>query len=186
MTKGRGENDLLRAARHDADAFALLAATYLPMIRGWAYATTRDFAVSNDVAAESLARAWSSRRRYRGRDDEAARSWLFGIARNVMREGWRKERTERTVLSRLGVSTPEVDEFAEVESRLAAQAESGSLSESLDLLTPDQRDALSMRVVDELPYDEVAERLDRTEVATRLLVSRALARLRRRTAGANL
>jgi RNA polymerase sigma-70 factor, ECF subfamily len=181
----RGDHELLRAARRDADAFGELAAAYLPVLRGWAYASTRDFAASNDVAAESLARAWLSRRRYRGRDDAAARSWLFGIARNVMREGWRKERFERAALTRLGVSVPGADEFAAVEARLEAEAQRGALEESLGLLTPGQRDALSLRFVDELPYEEVAQRLDRTEVATRLLVSRALARLRRRTAGVN-
>jgi RNA polymerase sigma-70 factor (ECF subfamily) len=181
----RGDHNLLRAARRDAEAFAELAGRYLPVLRGWAYAATRDLAAANDVAAESLARAWLNRGRYRGRTDDDARAWLFGIARNVLREGWRKERTERAALTRLGVSVPDVDEFADVETRLEAAAQRGMLDEGLELLTADQRDALSLRVVAELPYDEVARRLDRTEVATRLLVSRALARLRRRTAGVN-
>jgi RNA polymerase sigma-70 factor (ECF subfamily) len=185
LSTERGDHELLRAARRDADAFAELAASYLPLIRGWAYTATRDFALSNDVAAESLARAWLDRRRYRGRDDAAARGWLFGIARNVLREGWRKERLERVALTRLGVGVPDADEFAAVELRLEAEAQHGVLAEELELLSDGQRDALSLRVVAELPYDEVARRLDRSEVATRLLVSRALARLRRRAAGAN-
>ena len=104
----------------------------------------------------------------------------------MLREGWRKERLERVALTRLGVGLPDVDEFAEVELRLEAEAQRELLTEEFELLTQAQRDALSLRVVAELPYDEVAQSLDRTEVATRLLVSRALARLRRRTAGANL
>jgi RNA polymerase sigma-70 factor (ECF subfamily) len=185
LSTDRGEHELLRAARRDADAFAELAGLYLPLIRGWAYTTTRDFALSNDVAAESLARAWLGRRGYRGRDDAAACGWLFGIARNVLREGWRKERFERVALRRLRVSVPAADEFAEVEQRLEAESQRGVLAGELELLTQAQRDALSLRVVAELPYDEVARRLDRSEVATRLLVSRALARLRRRAARTN-
>jgi DNA-directed RNA polymerase specialized sigma24 family protein len=69
LSTDRGDHELLRAARRDAEAFAELAASYLPPIRGWAYASTRDFAMANDVAAETLAPAWLARRRYRGRDD---------------------------------------------------------------------------------------------------------------------
>jgi RNA polymerase sigma factor (sigma-70 family) len=53
-----------------------------------------------------------------------------------------------------------------------------SLARALAELPEHERDALELRIVDELPYKEVAERLEiRPAAARRLRVSRALRRL---------
>ena len=48
------------------------------------------------------------------------------------------------------------------------------LAVELAKLTSDQRDALELRVVQELPYHEVARRLGTTEATARARVSRGL------------
>jgi RNA polymerase sigma factor (sigma-70 family) len=52
-----------------------------------------------------------------------------------------------------------------------------SLARALAELPEHERDALELRIVDELPYKEVAERLEIRPAAARLRVSRALRRL---------
>jgi RNA polymerase sigma-70 factor, ECF subfamily len=185
MATDIGDHALLRAARRDPEAFEALATSYLPLLRAWALSSTRDVAAANDVAAEALARAWLRRRRYRGRSDASARAWIYGIARNVLREQRRSERFEKNALARLGVELPTPDELAVVDERLVADASADALSEAVDALPDAQREALRLRVIDELPYPEAAARLERSEQATRQLVSRALARLRGAGIGSN-
>jgi RNA polymerase sigma-70 factor, ECF subfamily len=174
-----GDHELLRAARRDPEAFGALAERHLPGLRTWAYGQTRELAVANDVAAETLARAWIKRRRYRGECDAAARGWLFGIARNVVRE-WRRElRVEAGALRRMGVELPPPsDDQAELDERLSAAQRGEELWPMVDDLPSGQREALRLRILDGLPYDEAAAQLGRSDVATRMLVSRALRRLR--------
>ena len=179
MRSDLGDHTLLVAARRDPEAFGHLAARYLPKLRAWALRSTGDISAANDLAAETLARAWLDRRRYRGRDDGAARGWIFGIARNVQRERWRDERFEKAALKRLGITLPRPNETDAVHERIDAQAAAPRLSAAIETLPDAQRAALQLRVVDELPYPDVAARLERSENSTRLLVSRALARLRR-------
>jgi len=66
------------------------------------------------------------------------------------------------------------DGFTEVEQRLSPRL---ALERQLDALPPGEREALELRVVDELPYQELAARLDIQPAAARLRVSRALRRL---------
>jgi DNA-directed RNA polymerase specialized sigma24 family protein len=58
--------------------------------------------------------------------------------------------------------------------RCAAGAPSAALAGALEDLSPQQRDAVRLRVVDELAYPVVAARLGITEQAARARVSRAL------------
>ena len=53
------------------------------------------------------------------------------------------------------------------------------LDAALESLPAGQRHALELRVVDELPYERVAEALDCSETAARLRVMRALGKLAR-------
>jgi len=52
-----------------------------------------------------------------------------------------------------------------------------TLKRHLDELAPGERDALELRIVKELSYEQVAERLEIRPAAARLRVSRALRRL---------
>ena len=64
--------------------------------------------------------------------------------------------------------------LARVDERLSPRL---VLAAALDGLPEHEREALELRVVSELPYDEVAERLAIRPAAARLRVSRALRRL---------
>ena len=76
-------------------------------------------------------------------------------------------------------------DFEAIEERLAAGALHGELESALASLPKDQRDALQLRVVGELPYQEVAAELGCSETAARLRVMRALGRLARLLRAAN-
>jgi RNA polymerase sigma factor (sigma-70 family) len=77
---------------------------------------------------------------------------------------------------RLGLPTDLASEdgYAAVEERLSPSV---ALEEALETLPAHEREALELRVVGELPYDDVAARLGLRPAAARLRVSRALRRL---------
>jgi RNA polymerase sigma-70 factor (ECF subfamily) len=65
---------------------------------------------------------------------------------------------------------------------VSAQAEFAAVAPLLDELPAEQRAALELRVVDELDYGEIGERLDVNAATARTRVHRALKTLRARTA----
>jgi RNA polymerase sigma factor (sigma-70 family) len=170
----RTDAELLRAAESDPLAFGELYRRNVSAVHGW-FRRRLDWAAS-DLTAETFAHAWLSRRTFRDEAAGSALPWLLGIARNVMRDSARRNEVETRARRRLGLPTnlAAEDDYAAVDERLSPRA---ALARALDTLPEHEREALELRVVDELPYAEVGERLGIRPAAARLRVSRALRRL---------
>jgi RNA polymerase sigma-70 factor (ECF subfamily) len=76
-------------------------------------------------------------------------------------------------------------DFERIEEGLAAGELRRELESALESLPEEQRDALQLRVVEELPYQQVAVELGCSETAARLRVMRALGKLARLLRAAN-
>jgi RNA polymerase sigma factor (sigma-70 family) len=171
---GRTDAQLIRDSNSDAAAFGELYRRHSLEIYAW-FRRRIEWAAS-DLTAETFAQAWLSRKRFRPELADSAFPWLLGVARNVLRESARRQRIETRARERLGLPLDLAAEegYASVEERLSPGA---ALAEALEALPEHERDALQLRVVDELPYDAVAKRLAIRPAAARLRVSRALRRL---------
>jgi len=170
----RSDAELIRAAESEATAFGELYRRHVSAVHAW-FRRRLDWAAS-DLTAEAFAQAWLSRRSFRDEADGSALPWLFGIARAVARECARQNEVETRARRRLGLPTDLASEdcYAAVEERLSPRA---ALAEALETLPEHEREALELRVVNELPYSDVAARLGVRPAAARLRVSRALRRL---------
>jgi RNA polymerase sigma factor (sigma-70 family) len=173
-SSGASDATLIRAAGSDPAAFGALYERHA--IRVYKWCRRRLKWAASDLTAETFAQAWLSRDRFRDEHSGSALPWLLGIARNVLRETIRLDRVETRARERLGLPLDlAADEgYAAVEERLSPRT---ALAAALDQLPEHERDALELRVVDELSYEHVAERLGIRPTAARLRVSRALRRL---------
>jgi RNA polymerase sigma-70 factor, ECF subfamily len=170
---------LLHAARSDPEAFAALYGRYAARIDGYFARRTGDREAALDLTAETFAQAWLVRARFRDECGGSAGPWLFGIARNVLLMSVRRGRLERAAIERLGVAErldgPYEPATAAPDERWAEGAD-----ELLDSLPASQREAVRLRVVDQLDYEEVAVALGTSPAAARVRVHRGLAALRGR------
>jgi RNA polymerase sigma-70 factor, ECF subfamily len=137
---------------------------------------------ATDLLAETFAVAIERAGQYRGSTEAELSSWTWAIARSLLRAAERRGLVERRYAEQLGIERRAL-EAAEVE-RLDELAGTSLLSDEVtrqvERLPAPQRDAVRLRMLEELDYDEVAERLDISEQAARARVSRALRLLRRR------
>ncbi len=170
----RSDAVLLREASHDPAAFTELYVRHVEAVHGWL--RRRLGWAASDLTAETFARAWLNRGRFRDERDGSALPWLLGIAANLLADAARHDRIETGARERLGlpVDLAHEDGYTEVEQRLSPRV---ALAKHLESLAPGERDALELRIVEELSYEEVAERLEIRPAAARLRVSRALRRL---------
>ena len=166
--------ELIQTAESEPSAFGELYRRHVSTVHGW-FRRRLEWAAA-DLTAETFAQAWLPRRSFRDEAEGSALPWLFGIARNVARESARRNEVETRARRRLGLLTELASEdgYAAVEERLSPRA---ALAEALETLSDHERQAVELRVVDELPYPDVAERLGVQPAAARLRVSRALRRL---------
>jgi RNA polymerase sigma factor (sigma-70 family) len=135
-------------------------------LRRWLERETGNRETATDLTAETFAQALVSMRRFRGGDETA---WLYGIARNLLSQYRRRARVEDRARRKLGMPDRDWSDYDAVDDRLSA---------SVPDLPEHEREALELHVVDELPYDEVAARLNISAGAARMRVHRALRRLK--------
>jgi RNA polymerase sigma-70 factor (ECF subfamily) len=170
--------ELLRHSRRDPDAFVEVCARHATELAGWLrHEVGRDAA--EDLLAETLARAWLHRRRFRGPGTGSAGPGLQGIARNLARDYRRRGAIEAKACRRLGLERVTDDgAFVETAQRLDAAAGYDAIAARMAALPTEQRAALELRVVEELGYEEIGARLAVDTVTVRTRVHRALKALR--------
>ena len=171
----RSDAELLVAARADAGAFRELYERYAERIYGYHLRRSRDPDAAYDLTAETFAQAWLSRMRFRDEARGSAGPWLFGIARHVLLVSVRRRRLERSACERLGL----LDASARDSLPEPGETWLDGVDEALAHLPDAQQQAIRLRVVEDLGYDEAAERLATTPQAVRARVSRGLSTLRK-------
>lgn len=164
-----------------AQSFPRFYAAHAEQVLRFFARRTYDPQVALDLTAETFAEAFMHRRRCRADTPAGAQAWLFAIARHQLGRYLRRGRVEQRALRRLGIATPvAVDEEL---SRIEELADLKPLREIVALelanLSVEHREALRLRVVDELPYSVIADRLVVSEQTARARVSRGLGALAR-------
>lgn len=172
--------ELIRRARSDPQAFEVLVERHAVLLNRWLRARTGDSRSAHELMAETFAQAWASRRRFRGSDENAGAAWLYGIARNLLYQHFRTGRLESSARKRLGMRA--VSGQTQDEDEITARIDAGHLApavrQAFAELTPEQQEAIRYRVLEELTYEEVADRLGCTAVTARSRVFRGLRTLR--------
>ena len=169
---------LLAAARHHPDAFRELYERYAEAVNEYFVRRTGSRATALDLTAETFAQAWFVRARFRDEADGSAAPWVYGIARNVLLMSIRRGAIERRATERLGLQE-RLDRPQGVEDPVPESTWAEGADELLDTLPAHEREAVRLRVLDDLEYSDVARALGTTPAAARVRVHRGLKALNR-------
>ncbi|MGH2903993.1 MAG: RNA polymerase sigma factor [Solirubrobacteraceae bacterium] len=145
---------LARTARGDAEAFGLFYDTFEGDLLRFFVRRTGRGDLAADLTAETFAAALDSAAAYRP-DAGVARAWLFGIARHVLHDMWERGRVDDEARRRLGHEVLVLTD-ATVEEIERLVDEHGDLTEALEGLPADQREAVRGRVLEDRSYQELA------------------------------
>src|SRR5919112_603645 len=148
--------ELIVASRDDPRAFRELYDRWAERLLAYFYRRVLDADVAADLLAETFAVAYEKRRRFRdvGRPGGA---WLYGIAAKELSHWFRRQEVERRAVRRLGVEVPSLDDesIARIEALADIDQHREALAAALDQITGGEREAVQLRVVDELGYAEI-------------------------------
>ena len=133
--------------------------------------------LAEDLAAEAFAIAYRRRVDY---DPHRAslRSWLFGIAANLVREHWRDEQQLLEFDARLASGGTGSCGEDDADSRVVAAALAPRIAGALAALNAEQRDVLLLHAWAGLSHEEIAAALGIANGTARSRLSRARAALR--------
>lgn len=169
---------LLRSAADDPAAFGVFFDRHALAILRFLHRRTDSAETAADLCAETFSAAFIHRRRFAD-TGSSARPWLYGIARDLLDHYLRREIVPARHRRRLGIGDTSFDDDALARVQELADVESyrAQIRAALSQLPEDVRDAVRLRVGQDLPYRDVAIYLGCSEGTARVQVSRALAAL---------
>jgi RNA polymerase sigma-70 factor (ECF subfamily) len=174
----RTDAELLVASRDDPRAFRELYDRWADRLLAYFYRRVLDAEVAGDLLAETFAVAFERRRRFRDVGAPGA-AWLYGIANKELSHWYRRQAVELRAVRRLAIEIPPLDDesIARIEALADMETHRVALAAALEQISEGERQAVELRVVEEMGYAEIASRLECTEAAARVRVHRGLARL---------
>jgi RNA polymerase sigma-70 factor (ECF subfamily) len=186
----RAEDQFLeRLKRHDAAAFEQLVAERTGDIYGLLFRLTGDAEEARDLSQETFLRAFQAIEKFRG--DADLKTWLYRIAINQARNRWRwwrRRRRDATVSLDATVGEREQTVAAHLEDANASDPEQEALArerqsqlrEALQGLRSAYREAVVLRDIEGLTYEEIAAALQINIGTVKSRLARGRLELRRK------
>lgn len=162
-----------RAAARDPDAWEMIFRRSHGPLYSFAVRRTASSQAAEDAVSETMMRALERIGRFTWRDG-GFDAWLFGIMRNVVLEGYRRDartRKDRTFRPEIAPSDEPLDALLGDEEATAVRAAFARLDD-------DEQEVLELRVVAGLSSDDVGRVVGKRAGAVRMAQTRALTRLR--------
>lgn len=143
-----------RAQRGDTAAFEVLVAHHAQLVYNLALRTLQDAQEAEDVAQEAFVRAWRGLPRFRA--EARFQTWLYRIVTNLC---YNRLPRLRQALAALPQEVVELlpDNRQRVETAVIAQERHQHLFQAIDELPESYRMLITLRHLQQLSYDEIAE-----------------------------
>ena len=172
-----------RAVTGDGNSLDELLARYLPNLHTYVHLRMhgglRARESSMDVVQSVCRAALAERGRFDFRGEESFRAWLFTTALNKIRDKHRLHHREardvRREESDAAVDALVANTFLSPSEDAIATERARAVRQALAALPEDYREVITLARIVGLPHRAIAEVMDRSEEATRQLLTRALA-----------
>ena len=159
------------------DAFAQIVARYQSVVCAIAYSACGDIGRSEDLAQETFVTAW--RKLGELREPEKLKSWLCGIARNLVQNSVRQQQRVPTAhAEELSLETS--SGTANPQEMAISNEEEALMWRALETIAPDYREPMVLFYREGQSVEKVAAALDLSEEAARQRLSRGRVMLNER------
>lgn len=155
----------------DDEAFAELVREYRPQLLGHARRRLGCPEAAEDAVQEALVRALRAMPRFNG--NYRVGPWLHRILSNVCSDEGNRQRREGEKTERYASNDKALNPPSSIEGELGFDLDDTELLDAIDNLSEQYREALMLRFVEELSYEEVAKAAGVSEENARARVSRA-------------
>ncbi len=154
-----------RVRRGDNRAFEMLVVKYQRRIERLIGRMVRDVDLVPDIAQESFIRAYRAIPQFRG--ESAFYTWLYRIAVNTAKKALMELKRDPLVSEAALASRDDDDETSRVENELsdgetpesimASKQIAATVNAAIEALSSDLRQAITLREIEGLSYEEIAE-----------------------------
>lgn len=157
-----------RVKRGDVKAFEMLVVKYQRRIERLIGRMVRDVDLVPDIAQETFIRAYRAIPQFRG--ESAFYTWLYRIAVNTAKKALVEMKRDPTVSESALAGRDDDDETSRVENELtdgetpdavmASKQVAAAVNSAIEALSEDLRQAITLREIEGLSYEEIAEMMN--------------------------
>lgn len=180
MADDNTSESLFVKARASNDAFADLYTSYHAAVLRYFERRTSNADVATDLAADTFGALFVNIAGFHGTTEDQGRAWMWTIARNTLYGWYRRRGVEHRFHERLGVDPPIpwTDNYERVEELADCEGARLAMQRAFEMLSPTDQTALTLHVIDELSYGQIAAKLGVSIAAVRIRAWRARCKLR--------
>ena len=161
---------LQKAQNQDADAFGRLYDAYIKKIYAFIYYKTLDQETAEDISSLVFMKAWKNINQFK---QGSFAAWLYTIARHAVTDHYRRQ-TKTVDIEDCWDLADDTDLINETDKAMRL----ADIKKALAKLKSREREIIIMRLWLDLPFQEIAQRLEQKEGAVKMAFSRALSRLK--------
>jgi RNA polymerase sigma-70 factor (ECF subfamily) len=173
--------DPVERAKSDPAAFGQLYDRYAGQIYRFVRARVRDDGLAEDITAEVFLSALRHIKSYQDQGRPFS-CWLYRIAVNAVASHYRNQRSPLSLDEHLDLVAPLLDPLDQVVGRERIR----TVWEAVDRLPTQQRAAMILKFSEDMTMEDVGAVLGKSPAAAKLLIYRAMQRLRRELAPASV
>lgn len=174
-----GEKDIIkRAIRGEASAFGFLYDRYQPQIYRFIYLKVSNREEAEDLTHQVFLQSWQKISAYRFQGFPFS-SWLYRIARNEIIDYYRTKKISIDIEDIAIEANPEFISGNPVPVKIDALLNIEKVKEAIKKLGQTEQDIIILRFVEDLSPQEVADIIDKTAEAVRLIQHRAIKNLKK-------
>ena len=155
------------------ETFSKIYDKYIEKIYRFIFLKVSSQEIAQDLTSETFLKGWESFKN--GTKIENPQAFLYRIARNLVIDFYREKGRTQVVSAEY---TPIIDPRQNLEEKSILKSDIDNIRTALVSLKEEYQDVIIWHYLDDLPISEISQMLDRTEEATRVLLSRALKSLR--------
>jgi RNA polymerase sigma-70 factor (ECF subfamily) len=157
-----------RVKQGDVKAFEMLVVKYQRRVERLVARMVRDVDIVQDITQETFIRAYRAIPQFRG--ESAFYTWLYRIAVNTAKKALLQLKRDPLVTESARLSRDEEDETSRVENELtdgetpdsvlASKQVARAVNLAVEALSEDLRQAITLREIEGLSYEEIAEMMN--------------------------
>ena len=182
--KAEEEFHLLKEIKKNPETFEIIYEEYFNRIFAYVFKRTLDYNIAKDICSEIFIKAFIGIKNYKWQNTPLV-VWLFKIAQNEIRLYFRSKKYRPEYLSsdfskfRNQISPGVEEERINTENQLLKKNTVRNLVENINRLPVNERETISLKYIENLTYDEIAQVLKMKTGTVKSHISRGLKKLRK-------
>ncbi|OGH88711.1 MAG: hypothetical protein A3J93_01280 [Candidatus Magasanikbacteria bacterium RIFOXYC2_FULL_42_28] len=161
--------------KRDPDAFAALYDLYSERIYRFVFFKVGGQADAEDIVSESFLKTWNYINSHRDEEVKSFSGLLYRIARNCIVDYYRQKNSTNQTSGELSDDLGDGGKWYE---ELRDQVDGRQIIQAIKKLKQEYQEVITLRYVDELRMEEIAEITGKGKIAVRVTLHRALKKLK--------